>query len=166
MGALAAHFPVPDCIYRRTPTGSLLYPQGLFDGQNPRDQLVIDEIVRLLSAKLGQYDVLVCPLGLGAHVDHLNVRAALERLERPLWYYADIPYFFRDSDSLAAASQGLTAKNFYVSAEGLQAWQDSIAAHKSQISILFENDLDMRQKIYEYAQKFDGLRLWEREPAP
>lgn len=163
VGALAVHFPVPDCIYRRSQTGSLLYPQGIFDGQNPRDQAVIDEIVNLLSARINQYDVLVCPLTLGGHVDHLVVRAALERLGRPLWYYADIPYFFREPEYLPEKAQGLVAKNFYVSAEGLQAWQESIAAHKSQISILFDDEADMRQKIREYAQKFDALRLWERE---
>ena len=163
VGAQAVHFSVPDCIYRRSQTGSLLYPDGIFGGPSPRDNAVIDEIVELVSSKLNQYDTLVCPLTIGRHVDHLNVRAALERLGRPLWYYADIPYFFRNPDELAETSIGLGTKNFYVSAEGLQAWQESIAAHKSQINMLFVDDVDMRQKIREYAQRFDGLRLWERE---
>jgi LmbE family N-acetylglucosaminyl deacetylase len=165
VGAQVVHFPVSDCIYRRSRTGSLLYAQGIFGGLNPRDESVIEEVVSLLSARINQYDVLVCPLGIGAHVDHLIVRAALERLNRPLWYYADIPYYFKDPDSLPGATNGLMAKNFYVSAEGLQAWQESIAAHKSQISILFEDETDMRQKIRDYAQKFEGLRLWERGQA-
>ncbi|PKN93591.1 MAG: hypothetical protein CVU44_09600 [Chloroflexi bacterium HGW-Chloroflexi-6] len=163
VGALAVHFSVPDCIYRRTQTGSLLYPDGIFGGQNPRDAAVIDEVVGLVSEKLNQYDVLVCPLTLGRHVDHLMVRAALEKVGRPLWYYADIPYYFRDPAQLSEASSGLATKNFYISAEGLQAWQESIAAHKSQIKMLFDDEGDMRQKIREYAQKFDGLHLWERE---
>lgn len=163
VGALAVHFPVPDCIYRRSGTGSLLYPEGIFGGLNPRDSAVVDEIANLVSSKLNQYDVLVCPLTLGRHVDHLVVRSALEKLGRPLWYYADIPYYFRDPAQLDEASSGLAAKNFYISAEGLQAWQESIAAHKSQISMLFEDDADMRTKIRDYCQKFEGLHLWERE---
>lgn len=165
VGALAVHFPVPDCIYRRTDTGSFLYPEGIFGGQNPRDSVVIDEIVRLVSAKLGQHDTLVCPLTLGRHVDHLNVRAALERLGRPLWYYADIPYLFRHPEELEPAVETLQGKNFFVSEDGLRAWQESIAAHKSQIGMLFESDADMRQKIHDYALKYEGLCLWEREQA-
>jgi LmbE family N-acetylglucosaminyl deacetylase len=163
VGARAVHFPVPDCIYRRTTTGSLLYPDGIFGGLSPRDGAVIDEIVNLLSSRLGQYDVLVSPLTIGRHVDHINVRIALERLGRPLWYYADIPYLFRHPEQLAEASAGLVSKTFYVSAEGLQAWQESIAAHKSQVGMLFDDDADMRHKIRQYAQQNDGLRLWERD---
>jgi LmbE family N-acetylglucosaminyl deacetylase len=162
VGALAVHFPVPDCIYRRSKTGSLLYEQGVFGGLNPRDEAVVDEVLTLLTSRINQYDVLVCPLGIGSHVDHLIVRTALERLNRPLWYYADIPYFFRHPDSLPRATGGLSVKNFYVSQEGLQAWQESIAAHKSQISVLFDDEADMRQKIRQYAKNYDGLRLWER----
>jgi LmbE family N-acetylglucosaminyl deacetylase len=163
VGALAVHLPVPDCIYRRSQTGSLLYPDGIFGGPSPHDKAVIEEIAGLISARLNRYDVLVCPLTVGQHVDHLNVRAALERLGRPLWYYADTPYFFRTPEQLPEVTAGLAARNFYISAEGLQAWQESIAAHQSQINILFEDDADMRHKIREYAQRFDGLRLWERE---
>jgi LmbE family N-acetylglucosaminyl deacetylase len=163
VGAQAVHLSVPDCIYRRTGTGSLLYPDGIFGGLNPRDTAVVEEIVGLVSARLQRYDVLVCPMTIGQHVDHLNVRAAMERLGRPLWYYADIPYLFRKPEQLPEASAGLSARNFYISAEGLQAWQESIAAHQSQIPFLFEDDADMRQKIRDYAQQFDGLRLWERE---
>jgi LmbE family N-acetylglucosaminyl deacetylase len=162
VGALAVHFPVPDCIYRRSKTGSLLYEQGIFGSLNPRDTEVVDEVVSLISDKISQYDVLVCPLSIGLHVDHRIVRTALERLNRPLWYYADIPYLFNLPDSLPRATHGLSVKNFYVSREGLQAWQESIAAHKSQIRVLFEDEADMRQKIRQYAKKYDGLRLWER----
>lgn len=162
VGGLAVHFPVPDCIYRRSNTGSLLYGQGIFGGLNPRDAAVIDDVSNLLASRLNQYDVLVGPLGIGAHVDHIIARAALERLNRPLWYYADIPYFFREPESLPEKTIGLAEKNFYVSKEGLQAWQESIAAHKSQISMLFEDEVDMRQKMRDYTQRFDGLPLWER----
>jgi LmbE family N-acetylglucosaminyl deacetylase len=163
VGALAVHFPVPDCIYRRSQTGSLLYPDGIFGGPNPRDTAVIDEMVHLLSSRLNQSDTLVCPLTIGGHVDHINVRAAVERLGRPLWYYADIPYLFRSPEELVRSVEGLSARNFYISPDGLQAWHESIAAHKSQISALFEDDADMRQKIRNYAQQHEGLRLWERE---
>jgi LmbE family N-acetylglucosaminyl deacetylase len=163
VGAQAVHFPVPDAIYRRTNTGSLLYPNSIFDGTNPRDEAVIDEIMSLVSDNLSQYDTLVCPLSLGRHVDHLNVRAALERLGRPLWYYADIPYLFRHPNELESIIGQMPNRNFFVSAEGLRAWQESIAAHKSQVGMLFENEDDMRQKIREYARQFEGLRLWERE---
>ena len=161
VGAVVQHLTIPDGIYRRTDTGTLVYPTNVFSEPNPRDAKLTDDIAQQLSERLTQYDTLVCPLSLGGHVDHRITRMAAEKLNRPLWYYADIPYLLRYPDSLAETVSAMSSKNFFISAKGLSAWQDSIAAHASQISSLFVDEQDMRQQIKEYLQNNGGLPLWE-----
>lgn len=161
VGALVQHLSIADGIYRRTETGTLVYPTSVFSEPNPRDAKLSDNIAEQLLERLTQYDTLVCPLSLGGHVDHRITRMAAEKLKRPLWYYADIPYLLRYPETLAPTVSGMSSKNFFISNKGLSAWQDSIAAHASQISSLFADEQDMRQKIKEYLQSNGGLPLWE-----
>ena len=90
------HFGLTDGLYRKHPhTGEHLYPdeESLFESLHPGDV----DIVRLLSFQLANAlpdgeVVLVSPLTVGNHVDHLLVRAAAEQLPVPVWYYPDYPY--------------------------------------------------------------------------
>lgn len=156
------HFGMPDAIYRRSNGYGPLYTEDIFVPIHSADKAV-DEITRLLAHKLTQYDTVVCPLAVGGHVDHVITRAAVEKLARPLWYYADIPYFLSHPEQLSAATPQLSPRTFYVSSRGLTAWQNGIASYTSQISSLFADVTEMRQKIRDYLRQFDGLRLWEAE---
>jgi len=163
VGATVEHLKFPDSIYRRSNTGALFYPENVFTDPHPRETHLAEDVSREVSTRLSQYDTLVCPLAVGGHVDHRITRVAAELLNRPLWYYADVPYILRHPDTLAPAIDNMTSKTFFISPKGLRAWEDSVAAHASQISSLFVDEQDMRQRIKEYAQTSSGLPLWERE---
>lgn len=163
VGAGIRHLPFADAIYRRSKTGTLYYTGGIFVEPHPREAFLVDEVARQVASKLTQYDTIVCPLSIGGHVDHLVTRKAIESLGRPLWYYADVPYTLKHPEELPAVTGGMTGKIFYISAQGLAGWQESIAAHASQITSLFADVQDMRQTIKEYAQSRGGITLWERE---
>lgn len=128
---------------------------------HPGDAGLVEEIAHAISTKLTQYDTIVCPLAIGGHVDHVITRQAVELLQRPLWYYADIPYTLNHPDELLPATQSMLSENFFISPRGLAGWQESIAAHASQISSLFADVEEMRQKIRDYTKTNSGLLLWE-----
>jgi LmbE family N-acetylglucosaminyl deacetylase len=163
VGATVRHLNCVDAIYRRTNTGSLMYPTTVLDSIHPRDESTVEEAVRQIGAGLTQYDTVACPMAIGGHVDHIFTRKATEMLNRPLWYYADVPYLLNHRDELAPATTHMTGKTFFISPQGLAAWVESIAAYASQITSLFDDVPDMRQKIKEYAREGNGLTLWERE---
>ncbi|GAB4501509.1 MAG: PIG-L family deacetylase [Anaerolineales bacterium] len=165
VGAATLHLPIPDCIYRRSKTGSLYYPDQVFTQPNPAEEALVSQIRELLTERLTRHDTLVCPLTVGGHVDHRLVRAAAEGLARPLWYYADIPYAINHPEQIPPLTKGLAPKIFFTSQQGLGAWQESIAAYASQLSGLFDDEQDMRQKIREYRQQNNGILLWEAEAA-
>jgi len=107
--------------------------------------------------------VLVSPLGLGNHVDHQLTRLAAEGLDCTAWYYADYPYVLRCKDKLENMEQaGWLSQVFPISQDGLVAWQDSIAAHGSQISTFWKGKHEMRLAVSDYLEQNTGIRLWRK----
>lgn len=163
VGAGTRHLEMVDALYRRNHSGELIYTNDVFDPIHPDEAGIVEKVLALIGENLTQYDTVVCPLALGSHVDHVITRMAAEKLGRPLWYYADVPYLFRHGEELAPAIAGMTGKKFFVSQQGLAAWQDGISAYISQISSLFENEQGMRLQIKNYQEAGGGLTIWDRE---
>jgi len=162
VGATVLHLDLVDALYRRTGTGSLMYTRDVFDPIHPRENNIVEHTANQIAAGLTQQDTLVCPLGLGSHVDHIITRKAVEALARPVWYYADVPYLFKHENELGPAIEGLQAKTFYISDHGLAAWLEGIAAYASQISSLFNDLQDMQTQIKKYQAAKNGLTIWDR----
>lgn len=161
VGAKAVHFDFPDCIYRRDADGEPLYPAGVFAAPHPADADLAGQMTSALAARLEPDDRLFCPLTIGGHVDHVLVRKAVEGLERPLLYFADIPYLLNAPEALTRFSDGGRPEVQKVSKDGVQAWVEGIAAYTSQIPTLFDSVDAIREKIENYAQ--NGLKLWKFE---
>ena len=176
VGAEFRHLRMVDAIYRRTADGMLMYTQDVFDPIHPDESNIVAEVADQISRELIETDIIVCPLALGGHVDHIITRRAVESIHSLLyhsnspenrtgpaiWYYADIPYLFKHEDELAPATEGMRAKNIPVSDQGLVAWQEGIVAYESQISSLFSDLQDMRNQINDYCILKNGQTIWER----
>lgn len=162
VGATVAHCDVPDAIYRKKPNGRSIYTRKIMRPPAPIDlELgIVEKMQAAIEAQgIRPDDTLVCQLTVGGHVDHRLVRRAAERLGKPLLYYIDIPYYLNFPETLAKFEKGLTRQKFPVSAPGLKAWQDGIAAYASQIEMLLGTDEQMRQRIAGYCQEYGGQVL-------
>lgn len=163
VGATVRHFAFPDCIYRWSTNGVPLYPEDVFDPPHPEDAGLPELIALMLQRGLRRTDVLVSPLSVGHHVDHVLTRLGVEQTGRSLLYYADTPYFLNHPDELEPASRGMSSKPFPISRPGLNAWLNGISAYQSQIEMLFETDEKMRADIRAYWSREKGIRLWQAE---
>jgi LmbE family N-acetylglucosaminyl deacetylase len=166
LGATPRYFSIPDCIYRRHPqTNEFMYAAeaALNEPLQPGDSPVIYTLQEEIWHSLPPDAILVCPLGLGNHVDHQLTRQVAEGLDYRVWYYADYPYVLRWNAQVDQMEQkGWVSQVFPISADGLSAWMDSINAHASQISTFWASDLDMRRAITDYLHSNRGIRLWEK----
>jgi LmbE family N-acetylglucosaminyl deacetylase len=160
LGVQIHHFTILDCIYRFSPQAEWLYPQTVFAPIHPAESGLADRISAELDQELKPDDILVCPLALGKHIDHVLVRVSAERLGRSLRYYADIPYLVKSPETLKEARSGLRSKIYSISEDGLLAWQAGIAAYASQIVDLFITLDNMQEVIHGYWQARQGIRLW------
>ncbi len=172
LDAAHQHFEIPDCIYRRADSYGqgdalqadlFLYAteEALSGPLHPGEQGLILKLSTELAQVLPPHAQLVCPLALGTHVDHQLVRAAAERLDRLLWYYTDYPYVMKNLENLGQLRQtGWHSTTFPVSLDGLQAWQEAIAAHRSQISTFWPDLEAMQVDIQTYWGLWGGVLLW------
>lgn len=173
LGAASWHAGLCDCIYRRSPrSGEFLYAseESLSSTIHPDELSLVEDLRSQLATRFALQQAaspdavwLVCPLALGGHVDHRLVRAAAERLELPLLYYADFPYALKAAAALEALERaGWACIEASLSPDSLQAWEEGVAAHVSQISSFWENAQTMRQAIYDYSAGMNGLHIWQR----
>jgi len=164
LGAEPHHFSLPDCIYRRSPkTGTHLYDseESLWFDVHPDELARTQKLAQQLQSLLPFSDArVVCPLALGDHVDHRLTRAAAEQIQTPLVYYADYPYVL-DVD-IASVTGDLKSSVSTLSPEAINAWQQAVAAHQSQISTFWGSLAEMRTAIQSYYDQMDGVWLWTK----
>ncbi len=160
VGAEPVHFGIPDCIYRRSPEGEFLYTKSVFDPPHPADKYLPRRIAAAIKSELAPTDMLICPLTLGSHVDHILVRRAAESLHRPLLYYADIPYLLNNPDTLIPAVRLLESSLYPISAEAVDPWVMGVAAYQSQVSSLYHGEGNLFDAIRRYWTAENGIRLW------
>jgi LmbE family N-acetylglucosaminyl deacetylase len=155
VGAKSVHFDVPDCIYRRRPDGEPLY-QGIYVQPHDAEAELVDQIAESIEKRLDSGDRIICQLGVGGHVDHVIVRDAVEKLNRPLKYTADLPYLFWQPETLAPLVTGMSESRHPITEAGLQAWIEAVLAYESQLSTLFESATAMETEIRSFYAERDG----------
>ena len=160
VGAETVNFSIPDCIYRRSSAADLLYPTDVFVPIHTDEKNLDAEIAGSLTSELQPDDVIISPLAIGGHVDHVLTRLAAEHLNRPIRYYADIPYLIKNPEMLVPATKGLIGTLYPISENGLGIWQESIAAYATQILMLFDTREKMQNAIRIYWENQRGVQLW------
>lgn len=160
LGAKAVHFDVTDCIYRRGPEGDALY-LDIYVQLHPSEVQLPDQIAGFIAPLLQADDRVICQLGVGDHVDHLLVRQAAERLNRPLWYAADLPYLFKQPGQLAPFVAGMEESRYAITEAGLRAWIEAVLAYKSQLTSIFESVEKFEEDVRAYYAEWGGFPLWQ-----
>jgi len=176
LGAIHRHFNYPDCIYRGLPDTAQEHPRAgkmdffydsrdaIFGKIHPAESGFIDQLSLSLACALPNNVEVICPLAIGRHIDHQITRISLEKLSRQLWYYADYPYILDNLEQLNQLDGfGWKRKSYQISSAGMDAWQQSVETHQSQISTFWPDLGSMREALVNYKQLFDGCVLWKPE---
>jgi len=164
LGAAGRFFDLPDCVYRRLPSGDPVVSgeDDLWREIQPGEQALVKQISVWWRAGLRPSVQLVAPLALGGHVDHRLARAAAEELSLPLLYYADYPYALRTAfNPDTELGTGWVSEAHPVSAAGVEAWQRAVAQYTSQISTFWQSLDEMRAAMADYAASRYGTMMWK-----
>lgn len=161
VGAKPVYFDFQDCIYRRGASGEWLYSY-IFVPPHEAETDLPARIAQAISARLHPSDAVFCQLAVGGHVDHVLTRQAVELLSCPVEYIVDIPYYINSPEELAAKIAGMEGISHPLSEPALEAWKLGISAYKSQISSLFKDLADMREKIQAYSVNSCGFFSWKK----
>jgi LmbE family N-acetylglucosaminyl deacetylase len=161
VGAKITHFDFLDCIYRRGTDGDWLYTE-IYAPPHAEDADLLQRIAETITARILPDDVVVCPLSVGSHVDHVIVRQAAELLGRPLLYDIDIPYVLSKPEEFAPKSAGMSESTYSITEAGLRSWQEAVLEYKTQLPVLgdaMSTSEDARDSLRSYWWEWKGIRL-------
>jgi LmbE family N-acetylglucosaminyl deacetylase len=181
LGAKVLHGQLLDALYRNDRTGDPLYPsrQSVFGPPSERDG-VGEALFELFENWISDIspDLVLCPLGVGRHVDHIVTTNAVRRLAaaRPInvALYEDMPYSTGlfpvaapDSVKAALKRSSWQVTESQVIGVDLPGKLNAIAAYASQIADIFPNGLEFGSVIDTYMRREGGVygeRIWEAWP--
>jgi glycosyltransferase involved in cell wall biosynthesis/LmbE family N-acetylglucosaminyl deacetylase len=104
LGRPPVHLPFPEAPHRGYDSAP-----ALFAGPRGADAAIVEEVRAALAPLLSGAELVLAPAGLGGHVDHVQVLAALAALVRPvLWH--DQPYALRWTGRRPRAARTGTAR--------------------------------------------------------
>lgn len=176
LGVGSTRLGMPEALYRCDASGRHLYPhdQDIFVPAQARD--LEPELTGRLAEALAalpavqRADLVLAPLGVGRHADHLLVAAAARRLDRPrdsvLWY-EELPYILYDH--CAGWEAEIAPGTPLISRYSRENWErklDAIDCYASQHPILWFEPDSRREEITAHATALgDGTpaeRYWWR----
>ena len=144
LGSTARHLPFAEAPHRGYHDASALFA-GVRSG---------DEEARRLAPALAALteevapDLILGPRAVGAHVDHLVVRAALETLPRPrMLLWTDWPYAGRTDAPDPHAADDASARSLAVPVRDLPAKLAACAAYATQLGFQFGGEAGMRASV-------------------
>lgn len=165
LGATYRRYTVPDCIYRfhtGTDDPVVKVPDDIESPLEPGESYLIPPVTDFLRKNLTDECELVIPLAIGDHRDHVLTRKAAEGLNFPLWHFVDYPYVIRAQYDLADWIPAQADQfSLQISPEGLKAWRDGFACHRSQIIFMWPDEAEMRLGIEAYLKSGGGGTLWK-----
>lgn len=152
LGARCRHFMWKDAAYRNAADGSFLYDQSQRETWHAEDAQLIATMTDALLRNLTDSDLLLVPLGLGRHVDHLIVRHSAEQARHsPMLYYPEVPYLQRYPHELEPLTSHLEGLNYVLSAEHVHTWLAAVQRYSTQLAMLEEAVGPIPQLIEHFA---------------
>ncbi len=161
VGARLRYLDFIDSLYRVGSDGQPLYTNS-FLPLNQGEQDLPQQLAETLATHLESTDILVCPLALGGHVDHIVARSAVDLLGLSPYFVADIPYVLDVPRTVWWKTLGMKKELHPISESGLGAWLQAIRAYGSQVELEFKTDELLEKKMTDYWNKHKGIWLWRK----
>ncbi len=154
------HLDAPDAVYRMTEDGRALYgsEEAIFGNIQPEEHEYARFLTKMIEPYLFPKATILAPLGAGHHVDHLLGLAVGHLLRADGWqvgFYEELPYIEKEG----ALERSLGDKSLHpkgtlwrvevmpISEAAMAAKIDAMAYYRSQIPVLYGNDLTMSRRI-------------------
>jgi len=179
LGAELRHAPLHEALYRTDAAGAFLYPnrESIFGPPAAGDEIG-EALTTLLDSWIDEFmpDLVLAPLGVGRHVDHVIVTSSLHRLatSRPIdvAVYEDMPYaagtvpvFAPDTVAAALEQTPWSITGAQLVPVRLDDKLMAISAYTSQIADIFPNGCGVSSVVGKYMRQSgaEGLlaeRIW------
>lgn len=152
LGARARHYPWKDAPYRKRRDGTFMYGSTQPGAVHEEEAALLSAVAGQLKRQVSGDDVILAPLGIGGHVDHLITRLAAESMGAPtLMYYPEVPYLQLFPQQLKETSVGLCPVHYLLRRDEIVTWIDSLKFYVTQMQMLELAAGNMPHLIGKYA---------------
>lgn len=154
------HLDAPDAVYRMTEDGRPLYgaEEAIFGDIQPEEHEYAHLLAKMIEPYLLPKATILAPLGAGHHVDHLLGLAVGHLLRASGWqvgFYEELPYIEQEGalerslgeNSLHPKCTRWRVEVTPISEAAMTAKIEAMAYYRSQIPVLYGNDLSMSRRI-------------------
>ena len=167
LGARSERLNLLEALYRVNSSGESCYDfeGAVFQGDVLDEGQELERVTAQLTVVLDRLDpdLVVAPLGIGNHIDHLLVSAAAKRLGRRFLFYEDVPYVtIGRFDGWRREFPAGEARIHDCSAEAWAAKIKSIECYSSQLEVLWFNPQSWRNDLASYASSVSHGNRAER----
>jgi LmbE family N-acetylglucosaminyl deacetylase len=157
LGASARHFPWMDAPYRKTAVKQFMYSE-LHGPVHDGDFELAHRIGRHLAGMIEDDDLVLSPLAIGGHVDHVITRKAAESVQpAAIMYYPEIPYMQLHREDAATATAGFCPVQYTLRRDEIVTWIDSLKLYVTQMEMLESAAGNLPQLIREHAASAPSL---------
>jgi len=155
LGARTERLHLPEALYRKDPAGAPLYSTdpAVFEDPHPGDDS--GTVAEFLGAQVDAVrpDLVLAPLGIGSHVDHLLAARAASRLGARVLHYEDVPYVLYDRCAgWQERFDRCERVTHTCSAGGWAAKIHAITLYTSQSQVLWYSPDTWREDLTSYAE--------------
>jgi LmbE family N-acetylglucosaminyl deacetylase len=164
VGAGWRHLNYPDCIYRHYPeTGQavILSAQDLSKPGKPFESKLSETITAQLKKEIPPDSIIIAPMGVGNHVDHILVKEVANKLPNLTFYYSDFPYSGKISlTSELSIPAGALSRKFEVPPAAMEKWKQAANCYQSQLSSFWKSSEDLERALDSYSGSKISNTLW------
>jgi LmbE family N-acetylglucosaminyl deacetylase len=167
LGARTVRLYLPEALYRKNRRGEPVYDSdaSIFLERLPQPCAFLDTVRRKVRAAVdvADPDLLLVPLGIGGHIDHMLAREAVRELSYPIMHYEDVPYLLYDRCKNWSSTMPLhDARMHHVTKAGWSAKLEAIDCYASQREVLWYSPSTWRDDLTGYAMDIGAGCLAER----
>jgi hypothetical protein len=134
------HFSFLDSVYRVDFFFRPLYRNTCLTPPHSSDRILIEKISRKLVSLLKPTDLILTPLGIGYHVDHLVARQAVELHRNDnICYFEDVPYNIGKDSTRFQKPNKCKPIEIMLESNDLHLWKLANSEYVSQLSMVDPN---------------------------
>lgn len=167
LGARTVRLDLPEALYRKNRRLEPVYASdaSIFREKMTRRCAFLGTVQRGMRNAVEAIgpDLVLAPLGIGGHIDHLLAREAARALQYPTMHYEDVPYLLYDRCRSWRETLPLRdARVHHATKAGWSAKLDAIGCYASQREVLWHSPSTWREDLTDYAAKIGTGRAAER----
>lgn len=172
LGCSCIHMEFMDCIYRYNTLGEFAYTDfcQIYESNVNEGEEIVQKIISSIHKVISDADVILSPLAIGNHIDHMIVSYAARKLEKicpkKMIFYEDFPYVLHyKSSEWKDLVKDMKCKTIELRETFFINKLKAVECYLSQTRMLWNSEIEQMEQMKSFSKRYVdnrgyGIRLW------